>query len=192
MLCHKCGKENEDAASFCNNCATALVVSKTGTVTGIESAERRMPALSPISICAALLTFSFFLPWVSIKGINASGYQISELAQLLNLPMASFVWLVPASGVILLLASIYRRAINSLAILAGIISLGGFIFLCAALYENGFGDYEYVSALGMGAWIMLVLGALLTPLGMVGAIKGFRTRQTEIDQQISERIGSKL
>jgi len=183
MFCQKCGKENENVASFCNSCGTELVVSAPTTLPPASNTRQgdteapdtsgtpspsRVPALSPISICAALLTFSFFMPWVSIEGVSASGYQFSELARLLDFPRGQIVWAVPALGAVALVGGLYRKAHQWLAILAGTVPICVFIYL---VVKAGHYKGDLFSMLSFGSWLMLVMGVALIFLGIAELAK---------------------
>lgn len=186
MFCHNCGEKNEDGARFCNECGTGLVVTGPGApapapdvqpvipgavpagtpspVTGSEKATPSIP-ISPITICAALLIFSFFMPLITVEGISVSGYQISELARLFGASGVQLVWVVPLMGAAALVAGLYRKH-QWLVVLAGAASIGTFIYLLgtADLYKPK-NDTAF-SLIGFGAWLMLAMGVALVGLAV--------------------------
>jgi hypothetical protein len=114
------------------------------------------PALTPsiqrnlISLSAAVVFFSFFLPWVNLFGGNISGLDIQK-----NFPSYQYVWLVPVVAVITLLLNMAGTNTNLVRRIAG---LCPFIILAYALNQMGSDLFKIIA---IGGWLALIGGFAL-------------------------------
>ena len=114
------------------------------------------PAFTPqaqrtlISIAAAAVFFSFFLPWVNILGANISGMDIQK-----NFSDYRLVWLVPVLAVITFLLNFAGQKTNLVRRLAG---LCPFVILAYALSQMGSDLFRVVA---VGGWLELIGGIAL-------------------------------
>jgi hypothetical protein len=126
------------------------VVSTTAQTTPVN------PVLSPqiqrilIGIAAAVVLFSFFLPWVNFLGGNLSGLDIQK-----NFASYRLVWLVPALAIVTLVLTIGGLSSNLIRRIAG---LCPFVILAYALNQMGSDLFQMVM---IGGWLALIGGAAL-------------------------------
>tara|TARA_B100000700_G_scaffold155080_1_gene172239 strand:- start:3 stop:431 length:429 start_codon:yes stop_codon:yes gene_type:complete len=131
------------------------------------------------NICAIVLLVAFFLPWVSVFGMSASGFsipgivsQFSQLGSSISGESASVPWqvylvyLVPLTAVGVLVTDFLKTdemIARIVAILAGVVPIAGVIYM---LIEGG---GEVFSYLGFGAYltILAAIGMLLATFGIV-------------------------
>ena len=107
--------------------------------------------MSNLSIYSAVgLIVSFFLPWVQVLGIGASGYNFSQLGSYGNL-----TWLIPISAGITLLLGLNGRDAKPLQWVTGLMP---WALLAYALVEIG---SDLFQGLAIGAYLSLLSGALL-------------------------------
>tara|TARA_Y100001970_G_scaffold147465_1_gene181063 strand:+ start:891 stop:1319 length:429 start_codon:yes stop_codon:yes gene_type:complete len=131
------------------------------------------------NICAIVLLVAFFLPWVSVFGMSASGFsipgivsQFSQLGSSISGESASVPWqvylvyLVPLTAVGVLVTDFLKTdemIARIVAILAGVVPIAGVIYM---LIQGG---GEVFSYLGFGAYltILAAIGMLLATFGIV-------------------------
>lgn len=103
-----------------------------------------------ISMSAAILCLSFFLPWVKILEVGVSGLDIQK-----NFESYRLVWLMPLFAIVTVVLGIAGLNTGLIRRLAG---LCPFAILIYAVSRLG-GDL--LSELGIGAWLALIAGAAL-------------------------------
>jgi hypothetical protein len=126
------------------------VVSTTAEPTSATPACTPQTNRTFISIAAAALCISFFMPWVNILGANVSGMDIQK-----NFSSYRLVWLVPVLALITLLLAIAGQNTNVIRRIAGICP---FIILAYALSQMG---SDLFQAVGAGGWLALIGGVAL-------------------------------
>lgn len=107
-----------------------------------------------LSVTAAVMLLSFFLPWIEIFGEAGTGFQLAQLG-----PPATSIWAVPALAITVICLGVLRlRAAQALCgIAAAVAVIGGIVWAWRA-----FGDALFKSARPGG---MLLLAANLIALG---------------------------
>jgi hypothetical protein len=105
---------------------------------------------SPVMIGCLVLIVSFFLPWVSILGKTAAGYELQQIWE-----PGPFLWAIPSLAAIAMAIGFTGKRNVEVAQVAGGIP---FVFLGVALFEFG-GDV--MNALSIGAYGTLISGVFL-------------------------------
>jgi hypothetical protein len=103
-----------------------------------------------LSLSAAALFFSFFMPWISFLGATLNGFTIQK-----NFESYRIIWLIPLLAVISLVLNIAGQKTSFIRRLAG---LSPFAILVYALSDSG---GQIFQAMGFGAWIALAAGSAL-------------------------------
>lgn len=103
-----------------------------------------------VSLCAAGLLVSFFLPWINFLGLKLSGFELGKSGD-----KGLLLWLIPVLGALVIFAGITRRSQKMVAQLVGVLP---FFVLGYGIYREG---KDLLQVLGMGAYIALLLGAVL-------------------------------
>lgn len=177
MLCGNCGTQNQEGAEFCSECGNGLLapaampqasVTPEGAVNAAAAAQSSL-SITPISICAAGLLVSFFMPWIKVFFVSVSGADIAKAAGEFDIGSGQFLWLIPVMAIVTLVAGLIKKGQNGLAILSGLGSLGFIIYVMAKVIEEA-GDEsdEIFSVIGIGIYLMVAMGALLLILGLKG------------------------
>jgi hypothetical protein len=103
-----------------------------------------------VSLSAAALFFSFFMPWISFLGASLNGFAIQK-----NFESYRIIWLIPILAVIALVLNIDGHKASLIRKLAG---LCPFAILVFAL--NNLGG-QLFQAMEFGAWLALAAGSAL-------------------------------
>ena len=103
-----------------------------------------------ISLSAAALFFSFFMPWISFLGTTLNGFAIQK-----NFESYRIIWLIPLLAIISLVLNIAAQKTDMIRRLAG---LCPFAILVYALNNLGGNLFQ---AMQFGGWIALAAGAAL-------------------------------
>lgn len=153
--CTKCGETIEDTFDSCWNCGTA----DNGTSPRFPAPPSSQPATAPdslaklrhdlISLGAATLCLSFFLPWIKF-GAALNGLDIQTHFESYRL-----IWLMPLLAFFTLVASLARQNTSAIRRLAG---LCPFAILAYAMSNLGAGLVEDIQ---VGGWLALISGAVL-------------------------------
>ena len=103
-----------------------------------------------ISVSAAVLGASFFMPWMTFFGGNISGLDIQK-----NFPSYKLVWLLPACAAITLVLTVAGKATAWDRRIAGAVP-----FAILAYSLNKFGS-DLFRVLSWGGWVALAAGIVL-------------------------------
>jgi len=109
-----------------------------------------------VGLFAVGVIASFFLPWLTLFGFKASGFDLVQKTG----GMSVLFWAIPFFGLVALVASITKSNLKVAAPLAGIMPI---LALCYGLYDTGtditqildFGAY-----VGIGSGIAMLVFAL--------------------------------
>lgn len=114
------------------------------------------------------LIASFLLPWVQILGLGASGYNLSQLGSYGNL-----AWVVPAVGIVCLLANTSKQALGrarkSASMLGALLIAGGTIFIITQIAERAGEGFWH--AIGIGIYVLLVSSITLFISGWMAPLE---------------------
>jgi hypothetical protein len=113
-------------------------------------AKPSVTARNVISVCAAVLGASFFMPWMMFFGGNISGLDIQK-----NFPSYKLVWLLPACAAITLVLTMAGKATAWDRRITGVVP-----FAILAYSLNKFGT-DLFQALSWGGWVALAAGLVL-------------------------------
>jgi hypothetical protein len=103
-----------------------------------------------ISVSAAILGASFFMPWATFWGGNISGLEIQK-----NVDSYKLVWLLPACAAITLLLNVAGAQSAIVRRIAGLIP---FAILAYSLNKLGSDLFQILS---WGGWVALAAGIVL-------------------------------
>jgi hypothetical protein len=103
-----------------------------------------------VSLSAATLCFSFFLPWINFLGASLNGFTIQK-----NFESYRIIWLIPLLAGIALVLNMAGHKASAIRRLAG---LCPFAVLIYALNNVGGHLFE---AMEFGGWLALAAGAAL-------------------------------
>ena len=103
-----------------------------------------------VSLCAAALCVSFFLPWINFLGNSLNGFSIQK-----NFESYRIIWLIPILAV---LAFVLNCAGQNTSVIRRIAGLCPFAILVYALNNVG---GQLFQAIQFGGWFTLAAGALL-------------------------------
>lgn len=103
-----------------------------------------------MAIASLIIIVSFFLPYVTILGTGAAGYQLHEVWKL-----GIYLWSIPALAAIGAIAASLSKGGPNLARLIGIVP---FAFLAVALFQGG---KDVLSALSIGGYSTLISAGFL-------------------------------
>lgn len=106
-----------------------------------------------VSLAAAGLLVSFFLPWISLLGAKLNGMDIQR-----NFSSYQLVWIMPLLAVITLVMNIAKLPIKSVSQLAG---MSPFVILLYAANRLNANLSDFFKLLEYGAWVALVSGLVL-------------------------------
>lgn len=106
--------------------------------------------LTPTMFGCGILVISFFLPWLSILGVNISGVNLHEVWG-----PGQFTWLIPVIAGGALISAFMGKRDGVLAQIAGGIP---FIFLAVGLNQIG---PDLMKGLEIGGWGTLLSGLFL-------------------------------
>ncbi len=109
-----------------------------------ENQPRSGTSSSPVTLASLVIVVSFFLPYITILGQGAAGYQLHEVWKL-----GAYLWAIPALAALTMVASLARMGSPALAYLAGGVP---FVFLTVALIQGG---KDVLSALSFGGYCTL-------------------------------------
>jgi hypothetical protein len=107
-------------------------------------------ARNVISVSAAVLGVSFFMPWMMFFGANISGLDIQK-----NFPSYKLVWFLPACAAYVLIMNMAGKSKASDRRIAGAVP-----FAILAYSLNKFGT-DLFQALSWGGWVALAAGFVL-------------------------------
>lgn len=107
-----------------------------------------------IGICSLFQIGCFFLPWIRILSVGASGFQLQRLPG----NEMKLLWFIPIAGLISLLSAITQTHVKHITQFAGIIP-----FLALTYFGVKIGK-DLFQALEVGAWLTLLFGAALFAL----------------------------
>ena len=102
------------------------------------------------NLCALALGICFFVPWMHFFGARLSGFDFQKLSD-----VGKLFWLLPVFAALTLCAGLVGKSQKIAGQLAG---AAPFVILAYGLSQLG---KELFNALAPGAWIGLVLGAVL-------------------------------
>ena len=103
-----------------------------------------------VSLCAGGLLVSFFLPWINFLGLKLSGFDLAKSGD-----KGLLLWLILVLCALVIFAGITKRSQKMAAQLVGILP---FFVLGYGIYREG---KDLLHFLGLGAYIALLLGAVL-------------------------------
>ncbi len=103
-----------------------------------------------VSLCAAALCVSFFLPWINFLGNSLNGFSIQK-----NFESYRIIWLIPILAAIAFVLNIAGHKVSVVRRLAG---LCPFAILVHALNNAG---GQLFQAMEFGGWFTLAAGAVL-------------------------------
>ena len=103
-----------------------------------------------VSLSAAALFFSFFMPWINLLGATLNGFAIQK-----NFESYRIILLIPLLAVISLVLNIAGQKTSVIRRLAGLCPFAILVFTL-----NKLGN-ELFQAMGFGAWLALAAGAAL-------------------------------
>ena len=102
-----------------------------------------------INICAVGLGICFFLPWITIWGMNASGFEFATQGG-----KALLLWSVPVFCAMTIFANATKRSPKIIGQLTGALP---FFVLAYGIYH----EKELLKVVAVGGWISLILGLAL-------------------------------
>ena len=132
------------------------------TITKKSDSESTIPAAAPrnqaislgrtelVSLCAAGLGVSFFLPWASIFGGSISGFDLQKAGDEQRL-----LWVIPIFCAITIFAGITKRSQQIIAQLTGVLPYVVGVYWYLKLKDDFFHVLTY------GAFLSLIFGAAL-------------------------------
>jgi hypothetical protein len=103
-----------------------------------------------VSLSAAALCLSFFLPWIKILGAGVNGFHIQKLFESYRL-----VWLMPVLAIVVFVLNVASINTSAIRRLAG---LCPFAILVYAMTRLG---VDLLKVLEIGGWLALIAGAAL-------------------------------
>ena len=103
-----------------------------------------------VSLCAAGLGVSFFLPWARFFGVNLSGFDLQKMGDVQRL-----LWLIPICCAITIFAGASKRGQQ----IAG--QLTGVLPFCVGVYWYTKLGHDLFQILSYGAFLSLAFGAAL-------------------------------
>ncbi|MFN7139408.1 MAG: hypothetical protein ACK4UN_08725 [Limisphaerales bacterium] len=114
-----------------------------------ESVSVRLNLSQAINICAIGLGICFFLPWITIWGMGASGFEFAKQSG-----KALVLWSIPIFCAITIFATVTKRSPKIIGQLTGALP---FFVLAYGLYH----EKELLKIVAFGGWISLILGLAL-------------------------------
>jgi hypothetical protein len=108
----------------------------------------------PVIVCAIGLLMAFLMPWIQVFGVGVSGYSLARLWSYGN-----YAWVIPIlAGATLLLSfsGINNRLVGAIA---GIVPLGGILYVLAISHSQGPSPLQGPSVLqilSIGAWLTII------------------------------------
>lgn len=131
-----------------------------------------------ITISAAVIVVSFFLPWVKY-GVSYSGYEIPDIARMVakvtsfkswtghfdvNVYLVYLLFIVPVGAVAILVLSAINKPVRILTMAVAALPLAGFVI---GLIKVGFKIFTYI---GPGGWLTIAAAAAMA-LSLAGVIQ---------------------
>lgn len=123
-----------------------------------------------VTICAAALIASFFMPWVSAFGFNASGFDITKLGS-----YANWLWIIPASAGLTLLVSLTNSDNRLVGFITGAIPLAALVYVFARAGQAEMPGFlrdvvteGLTKVAGIGLWLTIACSVVIVLAALLG------------------------